>query len=128
MIAHARSLPANERLKRRFDEVLASSLIGAAVLHFLVLQLWPPISVISIDSTADEPPVILRLDEVDLPPAPEPLPRPVAPVPVANASAEATIEPMNFTGARERVPPPRQRRKRPWNAPRSLPTRSLRAS
>lgn len=51
-------------------------------------------------------PEVIHMDELDLPTAPEPLARPAAPVVAVDAAPDATIQPLDFTRARELPPPP----------------------
>jgi protein TonB len=110
MIDRALEAAANDRLKNRSTDVLGASLIAAVGVHFLILSLWPPITVKDWIRHTEEPPMILRLDEIVLPVAPEPIARPAAPRIVVGAPDDATIVPFTLKEARELPPPPPPRR------------------
>lgn len=97
---------ANDRLKERFGDVLAYSLVGATVAHFLVFQMWPEMSVPDWRKpTADEL-TVLDMPTVDVPEPPRPMARPVPPMIGADVEPTATIPQLDWEGARELPPPP----------------------
>lgn len=106
MIDRVLEAAANDRLKKRSTDVLGASLIAAVGVHFLVLSLWPPITVDDWDSTTEVPPEIVQIEEILLPIPPEPVPRPAMPVVGVDVPDDATVEPMSFREARELPPPP----------------------
>lgn len=92
MTAKARPKTANERLKSRFEETLAASLIAAALLHLLVFQLTPTFQVADWSEGADQPIRIQPIDDIPLPAPPKPLPRPVVPIVGGDIDATATVD------------------------------------
>ena len=89
--AHALPRTANDRLKERFEPLLAASLLAATLTHVLVFELWPVMSTPVWEPTVGVIDVIAPLDPIDLPPPPEALARPMAPVASADVSADATL-------------------------------------
>jgi protein TonB len=97
---------ANDRLKNRFQEIFALSLILAATAHFLVFQMWPEMSAtIWSDSGADSV-IVVVLPDIPLPAPPPRLDRPVAPIPTADAPIEATMPAPDWQRVAELPPPP----------------------
>jgi len=101
------TLSANERLKARSGDVVALSLVAATVVHFLVFQMWPEMTVTDFGIAPAGQVDILRLpDDIVIPVAPDKLTRPAAPVISADAPVDATITPFDFETVRELPPPP----------------------
>jgi hypothetical protein len=73
-------LSANERLKMTFEAWLYASITVAAILHFVVLSLWPSMSVIL--HPPPRPPIeVIVPPSPTIPPPPVDIPRPAIPVP-----------------------------------------------
>ena len=104
--AHALSRTANDRLKERFEPLLALSLLAATATHLLVFEMWPVMSTPVWEPAGGVIDVIAPLDPIDLPPPPEELARPMAPVASADVSVDATIPEIPWDGPVEFPPPP----------------------
>lgn len=102
----AQPLPANDRLKRRFGDIFAYALIAATGMHFLVLQMWPPITVADWSSPPEEAVLVMPLDDIPLPAPPVPISRPALPIAVDDVPATATIESVPWDQVKEPPPPP----------------------
>jgi TonB family protein len=89
---------ANERLKQSFDVSLWKSLMAAALLHFLVLSLWPHMTADDLSTAGTELVQMELMPEVEIPPPPDEIVRPA--VPVISADLEiadhVTIPPTTF--------------------------------
>ena len=70
---------ANDRLKATWSERLSAGLITAVAIHLGLFLAWPTTAVAARDYV-DDVPDIIRIDEFELPPAPEPIVRPARPV------------------------------------------------
>jgi TonB family protein len=97
---------ANDRLKERFEPILALSLLAATVTHLLVLELWPAMSTPVQEHSDRAIAVIAPLDPIDLPPPPEALARPLAPVASTNVSPDVTIPEIPWDRPVALPPPP----------------------
>lgn len=109
MTSECRPRSANDRLKERFGDLVASSLIAATVVHFLVFQMWPEMTVSDWSTPAARDLAVVELPTIPLPAPPDPLPRPVRPVISESADVTATIEVVDFDRAGELqapAPPP----------------------
>jgi protein TonB len=107
MIDSTRSPTANDRLKDRSGDVVAFSLIAAVIVHVLVFQLWPEMSVTVWTDDGDGPlDVLVMPDEIPIPVPPEPIVRPATPRISADAPDEATIDHVSFERAAELPAPP----------------------
>ncbi len=104
--AHALPRTANNRLKERFEPLLAASLLAATLTHLLVFELWPVMSTPAWEPAGGVIDVIAPLDPIELPPPPEELARPMAPVASADVSADATIPDIPWDRPVELPPPP----------------------
>jgi TonB family protein len=82
----------NEQFKNRFESLLWGSMIAATVLHFLLFQLWPTLTVEDVSFTVEELEIIEMPPEIEIPPAPEAIARPGTPVmATANIDDDVTI-------------------------------------
>jgi TonB family protein len=70
----------NEQFKRTFESVLWGSMIAAVVLHFLLFQLWPTLTVDDVSFTAQELEFVELPPEIEIPPPPQAISRPATPV------------------------------------------------
>jgi protein TonB len=103
--AHALPRTANDRLKDEFQPLLALSLLAATLTHLLVFQLWPAMSTVPVARAEPGLAVIPPLDEIDLPPAPEPLGKPALPVASTEVTPETTLPRFDWEQPKE-LPPP----------------------
>ncbi len=97
---------ANDRLKERFQSTLALSLIGAAMGHLLVFQMFPELTAAELSSPDETLIQIQQLEEVPLPPPPKQLGSPVPPVLGSPIDADATIATFDWDRAVDPPPPP----------------------
>lgn len=99
---------ANERFKEQYSNWLWGSISVAVLLHFLVVLIWPTMSVADVSYTTAELAAIELPPEIEVPPPPEAIPRPATPV-VSNVdlTEEITIAPTTFeANPIESLPPP----------------------
>ena len=89
-------LTANDRLKQRFDGMLAVSLVLAAALHVLLSELFPEMSAVSWSIPAEEIIDVVRIEDIELPADPEELSRPSMPVISVDAPLEQTLPTIRF--------------------------------
>ena len=87
----------NDRFKRSFGSWLWGSMIAATVLHFMLFQFWPTLTVKDVSFTPEELKIIELPPEIEIPPPPEAISRPATPV-IATAEIEddITIAPTTF--------------------------------
>lgn len=97
---------ANDRLKARFREGFAASLIAATLLHLLVFQLFPEMTAEVWADAGAEVVVLTPLEEIPLPAAPEELTRPVRPVITTDVTVDETLPVVDFDRVAELPPPP----------------------
>jgi TonB family protein len=71
---------ANDKMKGSFNSLLAGSLTAAALLHFLVLALWPNLQVADYGIVSRELEAVEITPQVEIPPPPAAIPRPQVPV------------------------------------------------
>ena len=98
----------NDRFKESFGSWLWGSMIAATVLHFLLFQFGPTLTVEDGSFTAEELKIIELLPEIEIPPPPEAISRPATPV-MATAEIEDDIMIVPTTVAEksiEDLPPP----------------------
>ena len=98
----------NDRFKESFGSWLWGSMIAATVLHFLLFQFGPALTVEDVSFTAEELKIIELLPEIEIPPPPEAISRPATPV-MATAEIEDDIMIVPTTVAEksiEDLPPP----------------------
>lgn len=101
---------ANDRLKNSFNPLLAGCLAAAALVHFLLLALWPPMqtadyAVLARELTAVE----LPPPQIEIPPPPAAIARPQVPIlsTRVDISEEITIAEVTFrSNPVESLPPP----------------------
>ena len=65
MTYSSRSQSANDRLKASYDQIVAASLVRAAMLHFAVFHISPVVATVAIDSRVRSEIVLERLEEVE---------------------------------------------------------------
>ena len=99
-------MTANDRLKQRFDSMLAVSLVLAAALHVLLFEFFPEMRAVNWANPADQIVEVLRIDEFKLPEAPEMAPRPAKPVMATDVSIDQTLPTIGFDEYVELPPPP----------------------
>lgn len=99
-------LTANDRLKQRFDGMLAVSLVLAAALHVLLSELFPEMSAVSWSIPAEEIIDVVRIEDIELPADPEELSRPSMPVISVDAPLEQTLPTIRFDEYVKLPPPP----------------------
>lgn len=94
---HGADSAANERFKAHFATLLWESVAVAVVLHFLLISLWPSMSVADVSYTARELAAVELPPEIEVPAAPAAIPRPATPV-VSDVGIdeEITIAPTTF--------------------------------
>ena len=104
---NARAIPArgeidhsetqNERFKDSFQSWLWGSMIAATVLHFMLFQFWPTLTVEDVSFTAEELTMVELPPEIEIPPPPEAIARPATPVMATAAiDQDITIAPTTF--------------------------------
>lgn len=99
---------ANERFKSTFGAWLWGSIIVATVLHFALIQFFPPLTAADLSFGVTEFAAVDLPPEIEIPPPPEAITRPAVPV-VAQAILEedVTIAPTTFEqNPVEMLPPP----------------------
>lgn len=97
---------ANDRLKARANEVIATSLIAAALVHFAVFTFFPELTAPDWTRAPDEVVSIIPIDEIPIPKAPTALTRPATPIGAVDVPVEATLPVIGFDGAAKLPPPP----------------------
>jgi protein TonB len=106
MTSRAHTDPANDRLKRRFEDILGVSLIAAVGVHFLIFQMWPEMTAEVLGRDVADEVTVIQLDDIPLPVAPEALLRPAAPIISTDAPVDATIPDVGWREVAELPPPP----------------------
>lgn len=106
MTMKARPATANEQLKARFEGMLATSLIAAAMLHLLIFQLSPTFQVPDWSSGSDQPIVVQPLDDIPLPAPPKAIVRPMVPMIGSEVDATVTVEFPTWDQVTRTPPPP----------------------
>ena len=97
----------NDRFKKSFESWLWGSMITATVLHFMLLQFWPTLTVEAVSFTAAELELIELPPEIEIPPPPEAISRPARPVIAAtDIDDDITIAPTTFADSPVDVLPP----------------------
>ena len=98
----------NDRFKKSFGSWLWGSLITATVLHFMLFQFWPTLTVEDVSFTAEELEIIELPQEIEIPPPPEAISRPATPVmATTEIDDDITIAPTTFAdNPIEDLPPP----------------------
>ncbi len=98
----------NDRFKRSFESWLWGSMIAATVLHFMLFQFWPTLTVKDVSFTAKELKIIELPPEIEIPPPPEAISRPATPViATVEIDDDITIAPTTFErNPIEVLPPP----------------------
>ena len=87
----------NDRFKKSFGSWLWGSIIAATVLHFMLLQFWPTLTVKDVSFTTAELKIIELPREIEIPPPPEAISRPATPVmATAEIDDDITITPTTF--------------------------------
>ena len=70
----------NEKFKKSFGSWLWGSMIAATVIHFMLFQFWPTLTVEQVSFTAAELEIIEIPPDIEIPPPPEAIARPGTPV------------------------------------------------
>ena len=98
----------NDRFKRSFGSWLWGSMIAATVLHFMLFQFWPTLTVKDVSFTTEELKIIELPPEIEIPPPPEAILRPATPVmATAEIDDDITITPTTFAdNPIDDLPPP----------------------
>lgn len=99
---------ANERFKNRFGAWTCAGIMLATVMHFALVQYFPPLTAADVSYGVSELEAIDLPAEIEIPPAPEMIHRPAVPV-VAEAELyeDVTIAPTTFAeNPVEHLPPP----------------------
>ncbi len=98
----------NDRFKRSFESWLWGSMIAATVLHFMLFQFWPMLTVEDMSFTAEELKLIELPPEIEIPPPPEAITRPATPVmALTEIDDDITIAPTTFAdNPIDDLPPP----------------------
>ncbi len=98
----------NDRFKRSFESWLWGSMIAATVLHFMLFQFWPTLTVEDVSFTAEELKIIELPPEIEIPPPPEVISRPATPViATVEIDDDITIAPTTFAdNPIDDLPPP----------------------
>ena len=99
----------NDRFKRSFGSWLWGSMVAATVLHFMLFQFWPTLTVKDVSFTAEELKLIELPPEIEIPPPPEAISRPATPVmATAEIDDDITIAPTTFEDnpIEDLLPPP----------------------
>jgi len=97
----------NDRFKRSFESWLWGSMIVATVLHFMLFQFWPTLTVKETSFTVEELKIIELPPEIEIPPPPEAISRPATPViATAKIDDDITIAPTTFKDNPVEVLPP----------------------
>ncbi len=98
----------NDRFKRSFGSWLWGSMIAATVLHFMLFQFWPTLTVKDVSFTAEELKIIELPPEIEIPPPPEAILRPGTPViATVEIDDDITIAPTTFAdNPIDDLPPP----------------------
>lgn len=99
---------ANDRFKRRFDDVLWGSIAVAALVHGLVFGMWPRMATADVSFDVGELDMVELPPEIVIPPPPEVISRPAMPV-VSDAVIDEEITIAETTFAENpalNVPPP----------------------
>lgn len=101
---------ANDRLKNIFGNWFWGGIAGAAILHFLVIALWPDMEAADVSINSQEIEQIEVMTEFEIPPPPEQIVRPAIPVMSmdVNLSEDITIGEVTFeeNPVSELPPPP----------------------
>jgi len=97
---------ANDRLKQRFQSMLALSFLCATALHLFVFELWPEMQAEAWAKPGQEVVEILQLRDIVIPQKPADARRPAAPVMSANVTAEETLPVIGFEEYADFPPPP----------------------
>ena len=97
----------NDRFKRSFESWLWGSMIVATVLHFMLFQFWPTLTVKETSFTVEELKIIELPPEIEIPPPPEAISRPATPViATVEIDDDITIAPTTFKDNPVEVLPP----------------------
>ncbi len=97
----------NDRFKRSFGSWLWGSMTVATVLHFMLFQFWPTLTVKDVSFTAEELKIIELPPEIEIPPPPEAISRPATPViATVEIDDDITIAPTTFKDNPVEVLPP----------------------
>ena len=101
------SATAHQRFKQGFSNRLWASMVGATVLHFLVLNFFPSLNAESLATERTLTEVVPAID-VPLPEPPDDVVRPAAPIVAADAAAVSLTLPetSELWGAAPELPPP----------------------
>ncbi len=98
----------NDRFKESFGSWLWGSMIAATLLHFMLFQFWPTLTVEGVSFTAGELEMIDLPAEIQIPPPPKAISRPATPVmATADIDDDITIATTTFAdNPVEELPPP----------------------
>ncbi len=98
----------NDRFKKSFGSWLWGSMIAATVLHFMLFQFWPTLTVKDVSFTPEELKIIELPPEIEIPPPPEAISRPATPViATVEIDDDITIAPTTFVdNPIDDLPPP----------------------
>ncbi len=97
----------NDRFKRSFESWLWGSMIAATVLHFMLFQFGPTLTVEDVSFTAEELKIIELPPEIEIPPPPEAISQPGTPViATVEIDDDITIAPTTFKDNPVEVLPP----------------------
>lgn len=99
---------ANDRFKQTYGNWLSIGIIGAVLLHFAFIQLFPQLQTEDMGPDAEEMEAVELPPEVEIPPPPEQIARPATPtVAEAQVQEDVTIAPTTFEeNPVEDLPPP----------------------
>lgn len=122
---NARAIPAkveieeyptkNDLFKQSFGSWLWGSMIAATVLHFMLFQFWPTLTVEDVSFTVEDLEVIELPPDIEIPPPPKAIARPGTPVmATADIDDDITIAPTTFAdNPVADLPPPPTREEAP---------------
>ncbi|MDT8436827.1 MAG: energy transducer TonB [Gemmatimonadota bacterium] len=108
-IAGLQWVPANERFKRGFGNVLSLAVVVSAGLHYALFNFFPSLRAADLGTVGDEIAAIDLPPEVRIPPPPEQIARPATPrvSAAADIDEDITIAPTTFEqNPVENLPPP----------------------
>jgi len=108
-IAAREWVPANDRFKRSFTNLLLVAVVASAGLHYLLFALFPSLTAADLGEVGEEISAVDLPPEVRIPPPPERIARPATPRVSAatDLDEDITIAPTTFeSNPVENLPPP----------------------